>query len=901
MAFSKLTGGLIMKVDPRQLSVSDLVRATNVEMRAGYEGLMVTNTYVNAGILTAAAGGALKTAGLIYAYYDSSGGLLIADHDQTLYEAPVAVSGISGTQVNLYPDGTPLQFSEPLATLGGMMLNERLYVITGSPLSTGDGIEYRNLVREPNGHWRREGLAKPTGDYTTVALADITILSSPVTTPYTYRAKYRSDLMDTASKNHTFDGRLVNDGDDTTAAKIEVVVSGNSHTAIWDFSNLAKTGQDTGTQPATGVGVLRLLVAGGPRAAWPLLAVPGGASNYSLDDDIVIMYSTTGVSGAYTTLATRKGPFIAEWFTKDFEDTVITLSNLVIKIQVTKNSGSKDATAFIAAIRFDVGGGDSATVNTETTDGIHYLLTLYSDPTVGGTGRESAPGDFGSAILFPENGTIEDYAKLDPIPTSYPGGIRSISFPLPPGADQDPDATHYRIYRSSDGTKASVLDHYGLIDQVLIDRNTTSQTYTDNFLTFPITEVPQPTLPCYFTGTDPNVVFYPLNELPPIPKAQCVYKGSRIMVKDGDTDIFFTHPFDWEAVPGLYRISSRSPRNDQPETVASLMESWFIFYHDYTRRVQGLPLILDGQFDGTNYAETNEYRGACSPEAVCTLTQNGDEGNAVLFCVDRLGFYVRNESEIKPWSKNIIWADPLNSLSLASSSREDLRQVRVRNNPKIERVEIYYLPNGGDGLTWSRLDVYYNRPREDGMPMVLGPHNVGRLSRVLHATDDLGQFRSWAQPAYGYGDTDGTSIYMTGEGVLSRYGVPVERAVETGYIQIGGESGKETYVKYVDVLTGSSTNPAQVYTEWAFSRVGYEDTYAPIIFDPAQPARIGVWCRGEYLNIHIQDSTGGSTAVDRPEILGLGIFPGRGIVGESSAQRGKLGRAFNTTTKLKGF
>ena len=898
MAFSKLNQGIDNQSDQRLLSFTTCREGKNVEQRPSQEGLFPTGTFVPAGSVTPTSG-AQDVVGLIFAHFDATGGWLICNYGRSLAEVPAATTGMAGSLVGLFGNSQlsddTLEFVVTPKTLSSVMLDDKLYVITGSALSTGNDQfstgegEQRNLVRQSDGKWRREGLDKPR-NYAGVTRDIAVIVPVPSETPYTYRAKYLSASSD---DQRVAGGPLVNDEEDETAMKLWVTDSGVTRRARFNFSNLAETGQSTGTQPATGKGILSILLAAGPKAAWTDIGV-GGTSSYSLDADILLEYSIDGGSN-WITIVERKAPFLSTWFTVDKSDTTLTLSSLDVRISVTKNSGSENATAFCGVIRFDVGGGNKAAVNTELDDpdGIHYLVTCYSDPHFGGSNRRSAPCPFGSSFIFPTSSPLTDGTVVT---TTYPNGIKQITFTLPPGENQDPGATHYEIYRTPAATKARILKRYGLIDTVLIDR-TGTQSYTDNFITWPITETPQPTLPSYFVGqndTAETAVFYPLNEIPPVAICQCVYKGSRIFLVEGDPHVWFTHPYDWESQPGLYNIPSSSPRNDIPTAVASMQEAWFIFYRDYTRRVQGLPLILDGQYDATNYAETNETRGCCGPRAVCTINRDGDEGNSMIFVVDKLGFYVRNETQLLPWSKNIKWADPADSESFALTDSVNLRATRCVHNPKLERVEVYYRYDANHPEKYKRFDVYYNRMREDGQPVIWGPHDVeeGANTAVGYDEDDVP--RSWAA------HTRGQAAYITGEGHLGITGAPVARVVRTGYFALLGEPGRDGYIKFFEVYAGTPTNAGDLATTLTLSRNGYEDREAEIIIKPNQPGKKGIWAKAEFISVYITDSTGGSTGYELAEILGLGVYPhGKGD-GESSGQRGNRGRVFNTTTRLRG-
>ncbi len=891
MGFTKLNGGIVTKPDRRLLAPNALRTAEYVEHRPGQEGLFETATFRSVGNSSPQSGNS-TTAGLIFAHYDAAGGFLISDYGTKLAEAAVATSGVTAALAQI--DGEDINFVTAPKVLSGVMLAERLHVISGVNLSMGGSstqpgnFNERNLVRQKDGVWRREGLDKPKGTYSSVNAVDVTITAVPADTPYTYRAKY---LAANSDDNKVENGKLVNDTDPSSAAKIWVEHSGNTKRGVWDFSNLAESGQSAGGQPSTGKGVLSLLVAAGPREAWKEIG-NGGGSGYSLDADILVEYSTTGPTGTWTTMTQKKAPFLSEWITFDFGTTTVTISSLAIRVSVTKNDGSANGTAYVGEIRFDVGGGNKSAINTDTVEGIHYLITAYSDPGKGGSGRESSPGDYGSAILFPVDGTDPKYVELPFVPTSYPNGIKQLSFPLPSSVNLDPAATDFRIYRSPNGTKQKILDRYGMIAQVPI----TATSFTDNFTTGSINEVTQPTVEAYFTGSGENVVFYPFNELPPVAVAQCVFKGSRVMLKRGDSDVYFTHPYNWESVPGLYRINSRSPRNDQPETVCAANEVWFIFYPDYTRRVQGLPLALDGQFNATNYAETNDVRGACGPRAVCTFARDGEEGNTWIFCVDKHGFYIRNESQLLPWSRNIIWTetDSNKPAGFAAADSTSLREVIVLHNAFLERIEVYYCPDSTDLRTFKRLDIYYNRQGVGEQPVILGPHPVGNISRVVHAYDNTGTRHSWAA------SSRGQTMYITGEGNLDYTGGAVTRSVITGYFPLTGEPGRDAYVKYVELYMGTTSNPNELATRWVLSRNGYEDAYTDINFQPAAPARQGVWSKAEFMSVIITDSTGGSTGYNRAEIMGLGITTHGRPDDESSSQRGRVGSNFNTSTRLRG-
>lgn len=864
MALIKFGGGVITRDDARLLDPSSMTVAAYVEHRPGSDGLSETGTFQSAGTIGPSEG--VKTcAGLVYANWDVQGPFLIADYGVNLVEGAAASSGMTGAKVNLEDDGV-LAFNSAPLVLQGQMFNDRLYLISGVGVNGSDGgRDDRNLVREPTGRWRREGIREPANF---AGVIDVTITSNPSEPSYTYRCLYNSSLSDTAQISG---GHAPEDTDDSTAAVIRVQNPNTRH-GVWDFRTIA------GGQPTTGKGVLRIFAAGGPRAAWSDIGI-GGAGRYDIDSDINIYYSTNNGS-SYTLIATRKGPFLGEWFSVDLTANTLTITNIKVKVEVVKNSGSLDATAFVGTVRFDTGSGAAAAINTATDQGIHYLLTLYSDPQFGGSGLEGSPCPFGKAVVFSA--------------TDYPSGVKSISWDFPAGRDQDNNATHFKIYRAPDGTLPTILNRYGLIDTVKITRDGTTQTYTDSFITWPITEVPQPVIPNFALGSGDNIRYFPRGDVPPIAVSQAVYKGSRILVKDGDTNIYYSHPYEWESFTGIYQIPSRSPRNDQPQAVASLQEAWLVFYRDYTRRVQGLPLVLDGQFDATSYSEANESRGACGPRAVCTITRDGDSGNAWLFCVDRLGFYIRNEAQLIPWSRNVIWTDhatPANGW--ADPDADALKKLTVFHNTIKERVEIRFLrPNRSNDRQFWRLDVYYNRMREDGQPVILGPHYMDIYARVAAGYDEDGSQRIWATT------TEGVLIFLADTGVLNYASSPVERTVRTGYFQLGPGPGEDAYLQYVALFMATdANNPGDILTTFTLSRNGYEDSDYDQNFRPSAPARVGIWAKGEFLSLYITDSLGGSTGYDRSEILGMELFF---LGGDSpqSAQRSSANRNFNTTTSL---
>ncbi len=381
-----------------------------------------------------------------------------------------------------------------------------------------------------------------------------------------------------------------------------------------------------------------------------------------------------------------------------------------------------------------------------------------------------------------------------------------------------------------------------------------SQTYVDVF-DKPLTEVASPALRIGIVGQGDDLTFYSLDQPVPLASSIDFYKGSQLLVPVDDPDnIYFTPPNDPENRPDLYAIPSRSPRNDRPLAVATCDNAWAIFFRNWTRRCEGLPLIVNGLFDAANYADASTTRGIAGPLAVDKLTTLSNDGSTWLVVADDEGVYLTNLYDFKPWTENLNWRSRVELTQLSKT------QVSV--NAKKRRVEVYVVLSGGTAIN-GRFDFFYGDMREgDSQPRISGPHPTvarGVASATISGTEE--RFTASGAGGSVYREDSGFSDASLAYNASGH----VRRTITTGNLPIGGLA-MDGYVRSITLRT--KRGAAGVYAtiaETATLSFSYgESKTVTNTHDPAAPSVMGVFAAGETLTYSIDDT--GST--EKAEILG---------------------------------
>jgi len=925
--------GLNTVDDPRLLVPGELTSAIGAEYRLGRDTLFATGMRASAGVL-----GAGEHVGLVYAQYDTAASKLIAGVGTSLFEATAATSGMSGTTAvtidssylisAVAPSGTLTEVTTSTSHLFVTGASVRIQGVTGTIAPQTNGIwtitvtsstkftldtsvatgltgdPNTGLVFGPNPlvfavtpsalvgrmQFERLYLAYGYGD-TTLAQGIVQRIASATVTrrQNLIRKAVGSTLqplnvyMLQSMQAPTTDPILSNTP--ITSAADVLPVGGQSDSGGWINVNNASDGSDKtrarAPLSAPGTATFTWSITGftwashrlrilhqGQAAANGIYYGVGGTQHDPFTASIKIEVSFNGNAGTPTwqTISNRAIFYAAEWL--DFAiptGTYTTNGDIKVRVTNTFTSGSVNAQAFIWTIKV----ATAPAVFPLAPLGFRYLFTEWDDVNK----YESGPGPESAPITL--NGTTQNVVTV-----TLPG--RALI--------QNNRTTHIRVYRQPEGAALGEFDKYGQIAQLDI----TATSFVDTF-DAPLTEVARPVLPVLITGQGVDRGFYANNLAVPLASSIDFYKGSMIFVPvDDPNNVYYTPAYDVESRPALYAIPSRSSRNDRPIAVRTCDNVWMIFFQNWARRVEGIPLVVNGLFDAANYGDATTTRGisgVLAIDGITNLEKGADSGPTTWLAVaDNIGIYVTNGYTIKPWSDNIDWK----TLLAGTTNNYQTKTIVFSNIDELRRrVEVYFVPVGQTTITQS-MYAYHGSLRDDGQPKWTGPHPVNARGVVsAYILGALERFTANGTGGQGGGATAG-AVYREDPGTFldaSRSydsSQNVRRTITTGDLPVAG-LGEEGFVRATLLRTSRGAFTAIAETVSMKNSSG-ETMTATNTYDPAAPTPCGVCADLETVRWSGDDT--GTT--EKCEILGYRIESKRGG-DDASALRSGLNAVAGTT------
>lgn len=907
-SFYSLAGGLNDQDDPRLLEPGDLSTAIGCEYRIGaVASVFATGMRASAGTFGSAAHW-----GMAYAQYDVAASKLIVGSGTGLYEATVATSAMTGTAVTIdssylitaatnatpivyttgaithgfangatvtvrgvagntaanitgvvanattttfelvgsagngaYTSGglvtgpNPLVFESTPTTMVARQQFERLYLASGigviQRIASATVTRRQNLIRKSNGTWILQSMMPP--------VVTPTVAAQALTTATT--------LYPTADTGAWLNPTKAEDTSDETKATASLSAAGTvTHT--WIFPAGTYTGYK-----------LKILHKGGAvSAAGEAIDVGVGGSDRNaivarLKITIATNSNASGVGTFGTTLFDKAIPYAKKWSDLAIPAgtyTPASSTGLAVKAVLTYTSGSATANGLAFTIKAVAG----PAVYPSAPLGFRYVVTEWDDVNK----KESAFSPQSDPVTL--NGSSNNGVLV-----TYDADAA--------GTLQNNRTTHWRVYRQPEGAALDEFDKYGMLAELPVDQ--------DSFLDVfdkPLTEVARPVLRTLAVGQGDDVQFKALDLPVPLASSIDFFKGSMVLVPvDDPSNVYYTPAYDEENRPDLYAIPSRSPRNDRPLAVRTCDNVWLVFFKNWVRRIEGIPLVINGLFDAANYADASTTRGIVGPLAVDNITNlsREEDGNIWLVVADDEGVYLTNGTIFRPWSENLNWP---NRIALAQTAK-----IHVATHSKKRRVEVYVPLTGASAIT-GRIDWHYGSMREDGQPKILGPHpSVARgvASAVLSGVEQRFTASSGVAVAGGVfledsGFSDASQAYNASG--------HVPRQMATGDYPIAG-LGEDGYCRMVSLRTSRGAY-ATIAETVSMKNSSGETFTATNTYDPAAPSSCGVMADTETVR-WAGDDTG---TTEKAEILGYYIELAHGGH-EGSALRSGYGATAATT------
>lgn len=835
-SFYSMDQGLVDQAvrDRRARQSGDLANAVGVEYRPGSTEIFTTGMRALAGTFGSAAHW-----GLAFAQYDSAADKLIAGSGTSLFEATAATSAMTGTQAQL--EGGNLTYASTPVALLDRLFNERLYLASAVGLTVTRGLNVggtatptsvtrkQNIVRKADGTYLLMGLLAPVEAPTVAAPST----AAPQRVNPTFSATAGEDEWQNRAKAYD----TGTDQDQTYSSAYRTTPG--TKVNVWKFG--------TFTTDSSGTWRLRVLHAEGPNPSQAGRDVGvGGGNRNPVTASLKIEYSTNS-GGAWTTLSDKSGPYTSLW--SEFKlpiSTVFAANQLQVRATLTFTSGDGLASGFAFTIKVISGGTAVNIVN-----GFRYVITEWDDVN----GRESAYSE-----------------ESDLVPAT--SGATSILLTMPVEIANF-RATHWRIYRQTDGAALHEFDRYGKIGEIPI---ASAATFVDTF-ELSINEVALPVLPVLITGIGEDITFHNRNTPPPLFKSMDFYKGCLFGIPVDDPDnVYYSQPFEPESFPDIYSIPSRSPRDDTPVAVRALDEVLLVFYPNWTRSIRGVALVVNGLFDQSAYTDASTTRGCAGPLAIDTFTQPRQDGQHWAAVMDSEGLYITNGLQFIPWSDNLLWKSEVDPAHLAKTI--------VKHNLNKRRVEVYYVKAGlGATNINRRLDFYYGEMRQDGQPKLSGRHFSvcrGIAWGIIGGQEE----RFTASPNSGavYREDSGFSDASLAYDASGN----VPRTIQTNDIPIAGLGG-DSHVQQIILRTdrGSFSTITQT-VDMKFSTGEVLELSAS--YTPSAPAPLGVFASGETLAYQLDDTS----TTEKARILGFGLDAGP-LGKQGGALRASLGSSAGTT------
>jgi hypothetical protein len=335
--------------------------------------------------------------------------------------------------------------------------------------------------------------------------------------------------------------------------------------------------------------------------------------------------------------------------------------------------------------------------------GVRYCITEYDSER----GLESIPGPQSDTLTFQDR----------------PG----TSITMPSGA-LNPTTTKWRVYRSNlpDGPPASGVDdgwnNFGLVGQVPYESGV-SQTFTDEFREFTISQQPIPLVPTIqVDGDDQTTTFYLRDRTPVSMAGMTSFKGSIVGIDSvNPRTLRYSYAGFPESWPSFHVIDA-IPLKEQDSLVgvSTISNALVILARGAILTTLELPHIRMGRLVASDIDVIEGAPGCVGPYAYTDILWNDFPALAY---VSTHGVQITNGHSVNDISEDLDWDAEINESTLSSCALFYDRSYKV----------LYmHFDKDGDG----KNDHYFifhlsNMHRKNnGQPKVLGP-TPGKISKFV--------------------------------------------------------------------------------------------------------------------------------------------------------------------------
>ena len=392
-----------------------------------------------------------------------------------------------------------------------------------------------------------------------------------------------------------------------------------------------------------------------------------------------------------------------------------------LKVEFIYASGSVQITARIYDVYISRGGSQSAF---DITTGIYYAVAEYDSAR----GLEST-----AAVSSLVTWTGKNYATIV----------------LPPAA-KNPTATHWNIYRTTDGNtqpfglflvESLPISSTFYCDGFILDKDTEGSTYLEQLsITFS-------------NATE----YYQINNQPPGLSQIGYFKGHLWgLSNDLSRSLYYTPEGRPESWPSIY-VNDKFPleEHDRLVTGISLGEVLLIGAEEAIFRLTDLPTVENGVFSGGEVTVLKGQPGVVGKRGMCAFSLSGEPNAA---WVSPYGIHQTNGTISRLLTTDLDWT--------ATVDQGTLSTCVLRWDPLYHQLIFSYDSDGGganDRILY--LHMGQEHTKDDGLPLITSNYGVvndlaigtvGGIRRIFsaHTTDGKVYLED-------YGTTDASGAYSS--------------------------------------------------------------------------------------------------------------------------------------------
>lgn len=458
--------------------------------------------------------------------------------------------------------------------------------------------------------------------------------------------------------------------------------STGTYLSTYAYAQLAAVGNNTTTWSGWASNTdanRRLYVKWGLAGALPELDGPSRTAR-EYDVTVLIEYSVNSGS-TWATLASYANRTSA---IADTESSVAVTANsnlIQVRATLTYNNGTKSAALRIYNIVISSG----STVSTfSTTVGVYYALTEYD-----------ATNDLESPYVLSAKVTLS---------------AQNTATLTLPSAALNSTATHWRIYRTTDG--GTPPQDLRLIGQELIS----STTFVDRFETYPKDIPGTLTLNLLKIQTDPDVsaLYFTANGTPGAFVHMNAYGPFLIgLLPQFPRTLYYSLPGFPEYWPTIYQVESfPMPERDELVTTAVVGDTLMVAASEAMMAIDGLPEATGGFFQSATVRVLKGQPGCVGRYAMTAFSVEGEPRAA---WVSPFGVHMTNGQTALRISDDIAWSETFTQSVLSSCV---LHWDRERSC----LILAYDADGGGTNDRYFLIHMGTDQRKGNGQPKWTGPH-----------------------------------------------------------------------------------------------------------------------------------------------------------------------------------